>query len=106
MLIKDVWLWLCNRRLKEKPFFVPLSFIRKGETRRVAKTTLRMREILSAKFYNCVTDLDSRSEMIIFESILSTFELSVIFWSSRGNSENRLEPKIETPLANFASTNP
>ena len=29
----------------------------------------------------CVTDLDKQSEMIIFESILTTFEVSgVIFW--------------------------
>ena len=37
------------------------------------------------------TDLDSRLEMIIFESILTTFEASTIFW---GNSGNQLEPTL------------
>ena len=27
----------------------------------------------------CVTDLDQQSEMIIFESILTTFKVSIIF---------------------------
>ena len=39
-----------------------------------------------------VTDLDLRLEMIIFESILTTFEASTIFWGSWGSSENQLEP--------------
>ena len=39
----------------------------------------------------CVTDLDSRLEMIIFESILTTFE-ATIFWGSWGSSWNQLEP--------------
>ncbi len=37
----------------------------------------------------CVTDLDKRSEIIIFGSILTTFESSSI--------ENWLEPQIEPP---------
>ncbi len=44
--------------------------------------------------------------MIIFESILTTFEASFIFWASWGSIENWLELKIEPPLANLASLNP
>ncbi len=44
--------------------------------------------------------------MIIFESILTTFEASFIFWASRGKIENWLELKIEPPLANLALQNP
>ena len=40
----------------------------------------------------CVTDLDLRREMIIFESILTTFEASTIFSGSWGSSENQLRP--------------
>ena len=36
----------------------------------------------------CVTDLDYQSKMIIFESVLTTFESSVILWVSKGCSEN------------------
>jgi hypothetical protein len=35
-----------------------------------------------------VKDLDQRSKMIIFGSILTTFELSSIFGGSWGNIEN------------------
>jgi hypothetical protein len=46
------------------------------------------------------TDLDQGSEMIIFESILTTFKASVIF---RGQScKNWLGLKTEQPLANLA----
>ncbi len=44
--------------------------------------------------------------MIIFESILTTFEASFIFWASWGSIENWLELKIEPPLANLALLNP
>jgi len=43
--------------------------------------------------------------MIIFKLILPTFKFSVIFRGSSDSSDNRLEPKIETPLANIASPN-
>ena len=33
------------------------------------------------------TPLDKRSEMIIFESLLTTLESSVIFWGSWGSSK-------------------
>jgi hypothetical protein len=46
------------------------------------------------------------SKMIIFESILTTFEVSFIFWTSWGSIENWLELKIEPPLANLALLNP
>ena len=36
----------------------------------------------------CVMDLDLRLVMIIFESILTTFEASVIFLGSWGGSKN------------------
>jgi len=45
----------------------------------------------------CVTDLDSWSEMIIFESILTTFKLSIVFRGSWGRSVNWLESKMEPP---------
>ena len=40
----------------------------------------------------CVTDLDLQREMIIFVSILTTFEASTIFSGSWGSSGNELEP--------------
>jgi len=52
---------------------------------------------LSFQDTECVTDLDLKSEMIIFGSILITFESSSIFGGSWGSIENWLEPKIEPP---------
>ena len=43
-------------------------------------------------------DLDYRIEMIIFESILTIFEASIIFVGSWGNIGNWLEPKNKPPL--------
>ncbi len=43
--------------------------------------------------------------MIIFESILTTFKLSVIFNGIRGRGVNWLEPKVEPPRANLACPN-
>jgi len=40
----------------------------------------------------CDTNLDLQSDMIIFESILTTFELGIIYWGSLG-SKNFLESK-------------
>ncbi len=45
----------------------------------------------------CVTDLDQGSDIVIFESILSTFESNVVFRGSCGSSVNWLEPKTEPP---------
>jgi len=50
-------------------------------------------------------DLDKWSEIIIFESILTTFKFSVIFRDSWGCSVNWLEPKIDPPQANLACPN-
>ncbi len=44
--------------------------------------------------------------MIIFESSLTTFEASFIFWGSWGSIKNWLELKIEPPLADLALLNP
>jgi len=43
----------------------------------------------------CVADLDEQTEMIIFESNLTTFKLSIVFWGSCGICENWLEPETE-----------
>jgi len=57
-------------------------------------------------YTECVTDLDKQSsKMIIFESILTTFELSIIFRGSWGSSVNCLEPEIKPPLGNLACQN-
>jgi len=54
----------------------------------------------------CVTDLDLHTkEMIIFGSILTTFESSSIFGGSSGSVENWLEPKIKPPSGNLACLN-
>ncbi len=43
----------------------------------------------------CFTDLVQSIEMIIFESLLTTFITSVVFWGGwGGSSKKRLEPKI------------
>ena len=39
-------------------------------------------------YSECVMDLDYQSEMIMFESVLSTFEASIVYWGSLGSSEN------------------
>jgi len=44
--------------------------------------------------------------MIIFGSILTTFELSSIVGGSWGSIENWLEPNIEPPSGNLACPNP
>jgi len=44
------------------------------------------------------TDLQSVLR-IIFESILTTFELSVVLWGSSGSIENRIEPKTQSLYA-------
>jgi hypothetical protein len=45
----------------------------------------------------CVKDLDYQSQMIIFESILSTFELSIIFRGSLGSGVNWLKLETKPP---------
>ena len=58
-----------------------------------AKNCILMRKKFWRDPTECVTELDFRPEMIIFESILTTFEASHIFRGSWGSSENQLEPK-------------
>ena len=53
----------------------------------------------------CVTDLDQRREMIIFESILINFELSIILKGIWGSIKNRLKPKTKPPFAILACPN-
>jgi len=53
-----------------------------------------------------VKDLDQRSEMIIFGSILTTFKPSIIFRGSWGSAENWLEPKTKPARRNLAWPNP
>ena len=53
----------------------------------------------------CVMDLDWQSKMIIFESILTTFEASVIFQGSWGSSKNWLEPETVPPKENLTCPN-
>ena len=54
----------------------------------------------------CVTDLiDKQSELLIFESILTTFKLSIIHRGRWDSIENWLEPKTEPPSGNLASPN-
>ena len=44
----------------------------------------------------CPLDLDRHSKMIItFESILTNFKVSIIFWGIWGSSKNWLKPKTE-----------
>jgi hypothetical protein len=50
-------------------------------------------------------DLDLGSKVIIFESILSPFESSFIFWDSWDSSKNWLVVNIEPPLENLACQN-
>ncbi len=54
----------------------------------------------------CVMDLDYEvRRLIIFGSIFTTFELSIIFGGSWGCIENWVEPKIKPPLENLACPN-
>jgi hypothetical protein len=47
-----------------------------------------------------VKDLDLQSELLIFESILTTFKLRIIHRGSWGSIENWLDPKTEQPSGN------
>ncbi len=48
------------------------------------------------------TEFDDGNEIITFESFLTAFEATFVFWGSWGNSRNWLELKIEPPKANLA----
>jgi len=56
-------------------------------------------------YLQSVTDLDLRNEMIIFGSILTTFESSSIFGGSWVSIENWLKPKTKPPSGNLACPN-
>ena len=47
----------------------------------------------------CVTDSDEQIKMIIFGSLLTTFEASIIFWGVWRSSKNWLKPK--TTISKF-----
>ncbi len=53
----------------------------------------------------CVMDLDYQNELLIFESILTSFKLSIIFGGSWGSTENWLKPKNEPPSGNLSCPN-
>jgi len=53
----------------------------------------------------CVKDLDKQSKMIIYGSILTTFELSSIFGGSKASFENWFEPKTKLSSENLACPN-
>jgi len=53
-----------------------------------------------------VTDLDQGLELLIFESILTSFKLSIIFRGNWGSIENWLKPMTKPPLGNLACPNP
>ncbi len=50
----------------------------------------------------CVKDLDKQMEMIIFESIVTTFKPSIIFSGRCGCSVNWLEAKNQTTISKFS----
>jgi len=50
-------------------------------------------------------DLDYQSELLISESILTSFKLSILFAGSWGSAENWLQPKAEPPSGNLACPN-
>jgi len=43
------------------------------------------------------TNKDDQIKMILFESLLTTFEAFVIFWANWGSSEKWVRPKIQSP---------
>ncbi len=51
-------------------------------------------------------DLDQSTEMIIFESILTTFKASVVFEGFCSSDKNWLKPKNEPTFTNLACPNP
>jgi hypothetical protein len=50
-------------------------------------------------------DLDKCSQMIIFESFLTTFKASIVFRGGRGSNKNWLKLEIEPLYANLACLN-
>ncbi len=59
---------------------------------------IEIRDTLCTK---CVTDLDKKSKMILFQSILTTFEASVLFLRHLGSGKNWLKPKNQTTNTKF-----
>ena len=52
---------------------------------------------ICALYKECVTDLDQQIKMIIFKSLVTTFEMSSNILGSWGSSKNWLEPKTKPP---------
>jgi hypothetical protein len=50
-------------------------------------------------------DLDIQSELLIFESIFTTFKPGIVFNGSWGSIKNLLEPKTEPKTGNLACPN-
>ena len=49
----------------------------------------------------CVMDLDQRSEMIVFKSLLTNFEVSVIFRGSWGHQWKSAQALNQKTITNF-----
>jgi len=62
-------------------------------------------EVYKRILAECVTDLDKQSDLLIVQSILTSFKQSIIFGGSWGSTENWLEPKTEPPSVNLACLN-
>ena len=73
---------LCQNKAAFKRRFRPLRFV----------TGFVIYDVSHTEY---ASDLDYLDEMIIFESLWTTFKSSSIFWGSVGNSQNWLESKIE-----------
>jgi len=50
-------------------------------------------------------DLDKQSELLIYESILTSFKPSIILGGSWGSTENWLKPKAKPPSGNLSCPN-
>ncbi len=61
--------------------------------------------LILSMFYSVCHIFRLKKQMIIFGSILTTFESSSIFGGRRGSIENWLEPKIKPPSGNLACQN-
>jgi len=73
--------------------------------RKFSFVRLSFRRLSSGRSIECVTDLDLRSKIIIFRSILTTFESGSIFGGSWGSIANWFEPKTKPPSENLACPN-
>ncbi len=65
----------------------------------------KISKYVNCYFTECVTDLDKQSEIIIFRSILTTFEIEHYFWRQLGSIENWPHSTTEPPMENLAWPN-